>query len=551
MNRRAVSGTMLILVLTGMLTLAFNIQQVEASGTIFIRADGSVEPSTAPISTVDNVTYIFTGNIYDEVVVERSNITIDGNGYMLQGSGSGCGFYCFGINNVTTKNTNIKNFRGGILLVSSSNNSIAGNNVANNEQGIWLYSSSNNSIAGNNATNNWYGILLDSSSNNSISGNNITANNELGIGLGIWLYYSSSNNSISGNNVANNNIGIELHSSSNNSIVGNNITANNGNGISLYHSSNNSISGNNAANNGNGIGLIGMPSSPSNNSIVGNNATNNGSGINLYSSSNDSVAGNNVANNGFGISLYSSSNESISGNTVANNMHGIGLYLSSSNNSIVGNNITANSYKGIGLYYSSSNNSISGNNVANNNIGIELHSSSNNSIYHNNFINNLRQVRDYAWDFPSETPSINTWDGSYPSGGNYWSDYEERYPDAEELDGSGIWDTPYVIDEDNQDNYPLMEPWTPTPPIPTTIDELRTETEDLGFEREIDNKGIVKSLLAKLNVAQKLVENGKIDQAKKILNAFINEVQAQSGKHITPQAADILIESAKYILSHL
>jgi len=551
MNRRAVSGTVLILVLIGMLTLAFNIQQVEASGIIFIRADGSVEPSTAPISTVDNVTYIFTGDIYDEVVVERSNITIDGNGYTLQGSGSGNGFYCSGINNVTTKNTNIKNFRGGILLVSSSNNSIAGNNVANNEQGIWLVSSSNNSIAGNNATNSWYGILLDSSSNNSIVGNNLTANNELGIGLGIWLYYSS-NNSISGNNVANNNIGIELYSSSNNSIVGNNITANSYNGIGLYHSSNNNISGNNATNNGNGINISGIPSSPSNNNISGNNVTaNNGSGINLYSSSNDSIAGNNVANNVFGISLYSSSsNESISGNTVANNMHGIGLY-SSSNNSIVGNNITANSYKGIGLYYSSSNNSISGNNVANNNIGIELLSSSNNSIYHNNFINNLQQVRDYSWDFPSETPSINTWDGSYPSGGNYWSDYEERYPYAEELDDSGIWDTPYDIDEDNQDNYPLMEPWTPTPPIPTTIDELRTETEDLGFEGEIDNKGIVKSLLAKLNVAQNLVENGKINQAKNILNAFISEVQAQSGKHITPQAADILIESAEYILSHL
>jgi parallel beta-helix repeat protein len=503
-NRRAVSGTMLILALIGMLTLAFNIQRVEASGTIFIRADGSFEPSTAPISTIDNVTYTFTDNIYDEVVVERSNITIDGNGTTLQGSGSGNGFYCSGINNVTIKNTNIKNFS--------------------------------------------YGILLDSSSNNSIVGNNITANNE----LGIWLY-SSSNNSIVGNNLTANNMhGIELHSSSNNSIAGNSLTANNGNGISLYHSSNNNIAGNNATNNNNGIGIIGIPSSPSNNDIAGNNATaNNGSGINLYSSSNDSIAGNNVANNVFGISLYSSSNESISGNTVANNMHGIGLYLSSSNNSIVGNNITANSYKGIGLYYSSSNNSVVGNTVANNNIGIELHSSSNNSIYHNNFINNLQQVRDYTWDFPSETPSINTWDDGYPSGGSYWSDYEDRYPGAIELDGSGIWDTPYVIDEDNQDNYPLMEPWTPTTPIPTTIDELRTETEDLGLEGEIDNKGIVKSLLAKLNVAQKLIENGKINQAKNILNAFINEVQAQSGKHITREAADILIESAEYILSHL
>jgi len=42
--------------------------------------------------------------------------------------------------------------------------------------------------------------------------------------------------------------------------------------------------------------------------------------------------------------------------------------------------------------------------------------------------------------------------------GNYWDDYKERYPDAEEIDGSGIWDTPYSIDGDN-DSYPLIVPW--------------------------------------------------------------------------------------------
>jgi hypothetical protein len=40
--------------------------------------------------------------------------------------------------------------------------------------------------------------------------------------------------------------------------------------------------------------------------------------------------------------------------------------------------------------------------------------------------------------------------------GNYWSDYEEKYPDTAEIDGSGIWGTPYVIDENNQDNYPII-----------------------------------------------------------------------------------------------
>jgi hypothetical protein len=52
----------------------------------------------------------------------------------------------------------------------------------------------------------------------------------------------------------------------------------------------------------------------------------------------------------------------------------------------------------------------------------------------------------------------NTWDDGYPAGGNYWSDYVTRYPSASEIDASGLWDTPYVINENNQDNYPLMLP---------------------------------------------------------------------------------------------
>ena len=53
-----------------------NVPVARAGGTIYIKADGSIDPPTAPITTGDNITYTFADNIFDEIVVERSNIII-------------------------------------------------------------------------------------------------------------------------------------------------------------------------------------------------------------------------------------------------------------------------------------------------------------------------------------------------------------------------------------------------------------------------------------------------------------------------------------------
>ncbi|MEM3699489.1 MAG: hypothetical protein QXL57_01285 [Candidatus Bathyarchaeia archaeon] len=87
---RVVLVILLALFLIGALALTFNVREAESdwNGTVYIRADGSVDPPDAPIVTFDNVTYTLTDNITssgDGIIVERDNIIIDGSGYTIQG----------------------------------------------------------------------------------------------------------------------------------------------------------------------------------------------------------------------------------------------------------------------------------------------------------------------------------------------------------------------------------------------------------------------------------------------------------------------------------
>jgi parallel beta-helix repeat protein len=195
--------------------------------TIYVRADGSIDPPTAPIQQNGDVCTL-TGNITsnaDGIIVERNNVTIDGAGYTILGSGIGNGFTLHGTDCVTIKDAKVTNFFEGIDLDRSSGNSISGNTITNNEFGIYFdYSCNNNSVSENNIANNMDGILLGSSNNNNgLSGNNITNNRE-GVILG-----SSDNNSVNGNNIASNGGGIWLdYSSNNNTIYHNNFMNNAG-----------------------------------------------------------------------------------------------------------------------------------------------------------------------------------------------------------------------------------------------------------------------------------------------------------------------------------
>jgi parallel beta-helix repeat protein len=129
--------------------------------------------------------------------------------------------------------------------------------------------------------------------------------------------------------------------------------------------------------------------------------------------------------------LAYTTDSSIIHNNIIENIHGIYL-CGSSDNTVSGNNISRNAANGIYGYYSG-----------------------NNKFFHNNFIDNTNQI--YAVG-----ESSNIWDNG--AEGNYWSNCN-----ATDNDTDGIGDTPYTIDANNQDNYPLVHvipefpPWTILP----------------------------------------------------------------------------------------
>ncbi len=131
----------------------------------------------------------------------------------------------------------------------------------------------------------------------------------------------------------------------------------------------------------------------------------------------------------------------------------VGIMLKDSNNTFIFRNmIEGNRWAGIYLRGSSLYNIIVGNVISNNSRGVWIADLKcrHNKFYHNNFLNNKNQTMLITVG--------GAWDNGYPSGGNYWSDYEivdEKYGAFQnQLGSDGIGDTPYM----GLDNYPLSGP---------------------------------------------------------------------------------------------
>jgi len=377
----------------------------EMKSTIYIKPDGSVDPATAPISRIGD-TYTLTDNIYESIFIQKSDITLDGAGYTIQGSGSGYGIYQNGITNILLKNLMVKEFSFGINLQYSDSNTITSSSISDDRWwGIYLLQSNDNIISYSNVSNNQGGIAISISNNNDISYNTIISNTR---------YF-----------------GLALSNSMNNTILHNNILSNKGFGIRF--------------------------SASSNNSIMNNNVLNNGKGIAVYVGSNNALMRNNISSNDWeGIYFMQANTNTANLNNVTENEYG--TYIDTSSNNIITENIfSSNTY---GIYSSSGNNNvITDNSILNNDIGIKFQILvTDNVLYHNNIINNTQQVIE-------ESNGMNKWDNGTDEG-NYWSDYTGVDDGSNgRIPGDGVGDTlvphPYT-DQGNGyyqlDNYPLMRP---------------------------------------------------------------------------------------------
>lgn len=480
MYRRIAATLLCLVILFGSVVIIIKIAPTTNATTITVDDSGgadyyTIQEAIDAASDGDTV-YVYSG-IYNENVIVDKTINLTGTGKtstIIDGGGSG------DVLRVTSDGVDISGFK------------ITGSGSSNEEAGIKLINVQNCSISHNNLTlNGRYGVRLDNSDNNSIANNYISFNDYKGVNI-----LSSDKNTISNNQISNHRYGISLQSSTESNIISNTMVENSitfsANRVEHWNShtidTSNTVSGKpiyywkdrDGGTVPSGAGQV-ILAKCTNVTVENQELTNGSVGIYLGFSTKINVINNNVSNNQFGMWIWYSSQNFIKYNVAFSNEWD-GIHLTSSNeNIIINNEVISNIRNGMELTESGENeiisniasgnkdaginlwksnyNKIEANDIYANNYSIKIqfsHSfqrSHNNRIFHNNFRDNAYGVID--------NDDANFWDNGYPSGGNYWNNYTgtDSYSGADQdnYGSDGIGDTPYIIDEDSRDNYPLKE----------------------------------------------------------------------------------------------
>lgn len=481
----------------------------EPEALVYIKDDGSIVPSTAPIERAGNV-YRLTEEIFNQtIIIEQNNIVLDGAGFKIEEkvkSGKSLtaidqrGLYLNRVKNVTVQNMEVRNFNFGIFSEWATNCVITNITLTNDAKprSEWIGD----------------GFNLRNCLNCQIINNRIE-NCSL-------VFYKSSNGIISNNTLQSGTI--ELYLSYYNMFTENRIYDGNFKAQSRYlkppielKDYTNSIDTSNLVNDApiyylvNQTNLIidsktttqigtlvlancdnitikdatimqGLPTvvfwSTTNSALI--NCTvidrDGHTGVELTNSSNILISNNNITSYAgyvqhFGVYQLNSVNNTISDNFVGGTWwFGIvagdynivsgntitrastGLHIGGKNILVFDNEVYSTTSQrsagiiddaGAGMQIGGRNNEVFRNVFRNNGLAIGCYGS-NCLFYENDFANNSKTIGGY-------NDVRNNWDNG--TVGNYWDVYQ-----GEDLNADGIGDTPFIIDERNQDNYPLMEP---------------------------------------------------------------------------------------------
>ena len=435
-----------------------------------------------------------SNNLWGIRLDQSANVTVASNNISSKNWNGMYGIWIESSTNATIASNNVSSSWYGICLEFSRNATVAGNNLFSNDRaGLFLGFSTNVTVAGNNVSDNYYGIIIDASTN-VVLGNNtlvsdgvviggsslphfnshdITTDNTIngkplyfykdcrdlyidGIQVGQLLVVNCTGVRVANLHIADADRALQVSFANHVAIISNIVSSNNSEDIYFEDI------------NPEGI-LLEFSTDVT---VAGNNISNNRDGISVRASTNVTVTANDVSNNLWGIRLDQSANVTVASNNVSSRWTGIWIE-SSTNVTIASSNVSSNYWHGIYLG-SSTNVTIAGNNVSSSWYGIWLESSADVAVHHNNIVDNGNQAYD-------DSGTENVWDDGYPSGGNYWSDYAgvDLYggPDQDQPGSDGIGDSPYTIDENSQDRYPLMQPAAVDAVQPTVIVTSPTERQ--------------------------------------------------------------------------
>lgn len=203
-----------------------------------------------------------------------------------------------------------------------------------------------------------------------------------------------------------------------------------------------------------GVSKVGVLLDSSDNMILNCSVINHFYGVYVHSVYNNTVRNCTFSHNTIGFFFDHSDNNGIIGCLITHNEQGVLLYDSCNNNRITNCTISHNTE---GLFFRdlSNDNIISQCHISHNGIGARLWDAKKNLFFLNIFQDNINHtestISDNLW-YTREKINY-TLDGitHYGYVGNYWDDYQGK-----DKDGDGLGDQHYEIDEDDDDNFPIM-----------------------------------------------------------------------------------------------